>query len=106
MTNIKVREYWESYIFNISYYGIRHLNEVYDKCSDAKQSAWNHIEKEYKDSHGFKLSVITYSARYFIAGYMYKDGDKLMFKVHTLTDYDIMELNRNDKFYAVLNNVL
>lgn len=97
MTKSKVREYWERYVFNVGCHGIRQLNDVYGKASYAKQEAWNQIAKECADNNGFKLSVITYSATYFTAGYMYKDGDKLTFCVHTPTDSGTMELGPNEK---------
>ena len=36
MTKSKVREYWERYVFNVGCRGIRQLNDVYGKASDAK----------------------------------------------------------------------
>ena len=36
MTKSKVREYWERYVFNVGCHGIRQLNDVYGKASDAK----------------------------------------------------------------------
>ena len=106
MQNSKVREYWERYVFNVGCDGPRQLYAVYNKCSYAKQEAWNQIAKECADSKGFKLSVITYSAQYFTAGYMYKDGDKLMFRVHTPTESGTMELGPNEKCDAVQHKVL
>ncbi len=92
MIKSKVREYWERYVFNVGCHGVRRLGDVYNKYSDAKQEAWNQIVVEYALNHGFKLSVITYSQMYFTAGFMYKNGDKLMFRVHTPTDSGTMEL--------------
>lgn len=106
MTKHTVREYWERYVFNVGCNGPRQLHDVYNKCSDAKQEAWNQIAKECADRHGFKLSVITYSVQYFTAGYMYKDGDKLMFRVHTPTDSGTMELGQNEKYDAIQHKVL
>ena len=37
---------------------------------------------------------------------MYKDGDKLMFLVHTSTDSDTMELGPNEKADAIQHKVL
>lgn len=106
MTRSKVREYWERYVFNVSCHGPRQLHDVYNKWSDAKQEAWDQIAKECMDRNGFKLSIITYSAAHYTAGYMYKDGDKLMFRVHTSADSDTMEIGPNEKFDAIQHKVL
>ena len=106
MQKSKIREYWERYVFNVGCHGPRQLNDVYNKWSDVKQEAWNQIAKECADRNGFKLSVITYSVLYFTAGYMYKDGDKLMFGVHTPTDSGTMELGQNEKYDAIQHKVL
>ena len=106
MEKSRIREYWERYVFNVGCHDVRHLCDVYGKWSAAKQKAWNQIAKECTDRNGFKLSVITYSAQYFTAGYMYKDGDKLMFMVHTATDSGTMELGPNEKCDAVQHKVL
>ena len=106
MQKNKVREYWERYVFNVGCHGPRQLNNVYNKWSDTKQEAWDQIAKECTDRKGFKLSVITYSVQYFTAGYMYKDGDKLMFRVHTPMDYVTMELGPNEKCDAIQHKVL
>ena len=106
MQKSKVREYWERYVFNVGCHGPRHLNDAYGKWSDTKQEAWDQIAKECADRNGFKLSVITYSVQYFTAGYMYKDGDKLMFRVHTPMDYGTMELGPNEKCDAIQHQVL
>ena len=106
MLKNKVREYWERYVFNVGCHGIRHLHDVYGKWSDAKQEAWDQIAKECADRNGFKLSVILYSPQYYTVGYMYKDGDKLMFCVHTPTDSGTMELGQNEKWDAVQHKVL
>lgn len=106
MQKSKVREYWERYVFNVGCHGSRQLHDVYNKCSDVKQEAWDQIAKECADRKGFKLSVITYSAQYFTAGYMYKDGDKLMFRVHTPMNYGTMELGPNEKCDAIQHKVL
>ena len=106
MEKSRIREYWERYVFNIGCSGVRHLCDVYGKWSDAKQEAWNQIAKECTDRNGFKLSVITYNMQCFTAGYMYKDGDKLMFRVHTATDSGTMELGTNEKCDAIQHKVL
>lgn len=106
MTKHTVREYWERYVFSIGCRGTKQLYDVYNKCSDAKQEAWNQIAKECADRNGFRLSVITYNVQYFTAGYMYKDGDKLMFRVHTSTDSGTMELGQNEKYDAIQHKVL
>ena len=101
-----VREYWERYVFNVGCHGVRHLSDVYGKWSNAKQEAWDEIAKECADRNGFKLSVITRSVQCFTAGYMYKDGDKLMFRVHTPADSGTMELGPNEKCDAIQHKVL
>lgn len=101
-----VREYWERYVFSIGCRGTKQLYDVYNKCSDAKQEAWNQIAKECADRHGFKLSVITYNVQYFTAGYMYKDGDKLMFCFHAPISSGTMELGPNEKCDAIQHKVL
>ena len=106
MTKNKVREYWERYVFNVGCHGVRQLNNVYNKWSDVKQNAWDQIAKECADRNGFKLSVITYTMQRYTVGYMYKDGDKLMFRVHTSTDSGEMELGQNEKWDAVQHKVL
>lgn len=106
MQKSNVREYWERYVFNVGCNGSRQLNNVYNKWSDTKQEAWNQIAKECVDRNGFKLSIITYSVQYFTAGYMYKDGDKLMFRVHTPADCGTMELGKNEKYDAIQHKVL
>lgn len=106
MQKSNVREYWERYVFNVGCHGPRQLHDVYNKWSDAKQEAWNQIAKECADRNGFKLSIITYSVQYFTAGYMYKDGNKLMFRVHTSTDSGTMELGPNEKCDAIQHKVL
>lgn len=106
MEKRKVREYWERYVFNVGCHGVRHLCDIYGKWSDVKQKAWNQIAKECTDRNGFKLSVITYNILYFTAGYMYKDGDKFMFRVHTTTDSGTMELGTNEKCDAIQHKVL
>lgn len=106
MTGSKVREYWERYVFNVGCHGVRHLSNVYDKWSNTKQEAWDQIAAECSYKNGFKLSVITYSCKYYTVGFMYKDGDKLMFRVHTPTDSGTMELGHNEKFDAVQHGVL
>lgn len=106
MIKSKVREYWERYVFNVGCNGVRQLHDVYGKCSAAKQEAWNRIAKECADRNGFKLSVITYNAQYYTVGYMYKEGDKLMFCIHTSADSGIMELSQNEKWDAVQHKVL
>ena len=106
MQKSKVREYWERYVFNVGCHGPRQLNNVYNKWSDTKQEAWYQIAKECADRKGFKLSVITYSVQYFTAGYMYKDDNKLMFRVHTSTDSGTMELGPNEKCDAIQHKVL
>ena len=106
MQKSKVREYWERYVFNVGCHGPRQLYTVYNKCSYAKQGAWNQIAKECADRNGFKLSIITYSVHYFTAGYMYKDGDKLMFCVHTSTNCGTMEIGPNEKCDAIQHKVL
>ena len=106
MQKSKVREHWERYVFNVGCHGPRQLHDVYNKWSNTKQVAWNQIAKECTDRNGFKLSVITYSVQYFTAGYMYKDGDKLMFRVHTSTDSGTMEIGPNEKCDAMQHKVL
>ena len=106
MQKNKVREYWERYVFNVGCRGTKQLHDVYNKWSDTKQEAWGQITKECADRNGFKLSVITYNVQYFTAGYMYKDGDKLMFRVHTSTDSGTMELGPNEKCDAIQHKVL
>lgn len=106
MIKSKVREYWERYVFNVGCHGPRQLHDVYNKWSDAKQNAWDQIAKECADRNGFKLSVITYTMQYYTVGYMYKDGDKLMFCVHTPADSGTMELGQNEKWDAVEHKVL
>ena len=106
MQKSKVREYWERYVFNVGCHGPRHLNDAYGKWSDAKQEAWDQIAKECADRNGFKLSVITYSVQCYTTGYMYKDGNKLMFCVHTPTDQATMELGPNEKCDAIQHKVL
>ena len=106
MAKSKVREYWERYVFNVGCHGTRHLRDVYGKWSDVKQNAWDQIAKECADRNGFKLSVITYSVQYYTAGYMYKDGDKLMFRVHTSIDSGTMKLGPNEKCDAMQHRVL
>ena len=106
MQKSKIREYWECYVFNVGCRGLSQLRDVYNKWSDVKQEAWNQIAKECADRNGFKLSVITYNVQYFTAGYMYKDGDKLMFRVHTSTDSGTMELGPNEKVDAIQHRAL
>lgn len=106
MIKSKVREYWERYVFNVGCHGPRHLQDVYGKWSDTKQEAWDQIAKECADRHGFRLSVITHSVQHFTVGYMYKDDNKLMFRVHTSTDCGTMELGPNEKFDAIQYKVL
>ena len=106
MTKSKVREYWKRYVFNVGCHGVRQLNDVYGKASDAKQEAWNQIAKECVDRNGFKLSVITYSVQHFTVGYMYIHGDKLTFCVHTPTDSGTMEIGPNEKCDARQHGVL
>ena len=106
MQKSKVREYWERYVFNVGCHGPRQLYAVYNKCSYTKQEAWDQIAKEYADRNGFKLSIITYCVCWFTVGYMYKDGDKLMFCVHTHTDSGTMELGPNEKCDAIQHKVL
>lgn len=106
MIKSKVREYWERYVFNVGCHGVRQLNNVYNKWSDAKQNAWDQIAKECADRNGFKLSVITYTMQRYTVGYMYKDGDKLMFCAHTSSDSGTMELGQNEKWDAVQHKVL
>ena len=106
MTKSKAREYWERYVFNVGCNGTRQLNDVYNKCSDAKQEAWNQIAKECTDRNGSKLSVITYSVMCFTAGYMYIDCGKLTFCVHTPTDSGTMEIGPNEKCDARQHGVL
>ena len=106
MIKSKVREYWERYVFNVGCHGVRQLNDVYGKASDAKQEAWNQITKECASKNGSKLSVITYSVMYFTAGYMYIDCGKLTFCVHTPTDSGTMELGPNEICDARQHGVL
>ena len=106
MTKSKVREYWERYVFNVGCNGPRQLHDVYNKCSDVKQNVWDQITKECADRNGFKLSVITYNIQYYTVGYMYKDGNKLMFCAHTSYGYGTMELGQNEKWDAVQHKVL
>ena len=106
MEKSKVRERWERYVFNVGCHGPRQLHDIYNKWSDAKQEAWDQIAKECADRNGFKLSVISYSPQHYTVGYMYKDGDKLMFRVHTATDSGTMELSTNEKCDAVQYKVL
>lgn len=106
MTKHIVREYWERYVFNVGCRGTKQLHNVYNKYSDAKQEAWDQIAKECADRNGFKLSIITYSAQFFTTGYMFKDGDKLMFQVHTPADSGTMELGPNEKADAIQHKVL
>ena len=106
MTKDKVRGYWEHYVFNVGCHGIRQLNDVYNRWSDAKQEAWNQIAKECTDRNGFKLSVITYSVLFFTVGYMYIHDDKLTFCVHTPTDSGTMEIGSNEKCDARQHGVL
>lgn len=106
MTKSRVREYWERYVFNVGCHGTRHLGSVYGKWSDTKQEAWDQIAAECSSNNGFKLSVITYNQKYFTVGYMYKEGDKLMFRVHIPTDSGAMELGQNEKVDAMQHGVL
>lgn len=106
MTRSKVREFWERYVFNVGCNGPRRLHDVYGKWSDAKQKAWDQIVAECVSKNGFKLSIITYGVQYYTAGYMYKDGDELMFMVHTPTDFGIMIIGQNEKCDAVQHKVL
>ena len=106
MIKSKVREYWERYVYNVGCYGPRCLQNVYGKWSDAKQYAWDGIKLECSSNNGFKLSVITYNVRCYTVGYMFKYGDKLMFRVHTPTDSGTMELGQNEKWDAVQHKVL
>lgn len=106
MTKSKVREYWELYVFKVGCYGIRHLNNVYNSWSDAKQEAWNQIAKECVDRNGFRFSIITYSVSRFTVGYMYIHDSKLMFCVHTPTDSGTMEIGPNERCDARQHGVL
>ena len=106
MTKSKVRDYWERYVFNVGCHGIRQLNDVYGKASDAKQEVWNQIAKECVDRNGSKLSVITYSVQHFTVGYMYIHDDKLTFCVYTPTDSGTMELGPNEICDARQHGVL
>ena len=106
MAKSKVREYWERYVFNVGCHGIRQLNDVYGKASDAKQEAWNQIAKECASKNGSKLSVITYNVMYFTAGYMCIDCGKLTFCVHTSTGSGTMEIGPNEKCDARQHGVL
>lgn len=106
MIKSKVREYWERYVFNVGCHGPRQLHDVYNKWSDNKQNVWDQIAKECANRNGFKLSVITYTVQRYTVGYMYKEGDKLMFCVHTSTDSGVMELGQNEKWDAVQHKVL
>lgn len=106
MIKSRVREYWERYVFNVGCHGVRRLSDVYNKYSDAKQEAWEQVAVECAHNNGFKFSIITCNQRYFTVGYMYKEGDKLMFRVHTPTDSGTMELGANEKFDAVQHKVL
>ena len=106
MIKSKVREYWERYVFNVGCHGPRQLHDVYNKWSDAKQNAWDRIAKKCADRNGFKLSIITYTMQHYTVGYMYKDGNKLMFCVYTSSDYGTMEIGQNEKWDAVQHKVL
>lgn len=106
MIKSRVREYWETYVFKVGCHGVRNLGHVYGKWSDAKQEAWDQIEKECASNNGFKMSVITYTCHRYTVGYMYKDGDKLMFRVHTATDSGTMILGPNEKCDAMQHGVL
>lgn len=106
MIRSKIREYWERYVFNVGCHGVRHLSDIYSKFSGAKKEAWEYIAAECTDRHGFKLSVITYNQKYFTAGYMFKQGDKLMFKVFIPSDAGVLEIGQNEKFDAVRHGVL
>lgn len=106
MIKSKVREYWEIYVFKVGCYGSRHLSDVYGKWSDAKQEAWDQIERECASNKGFRMSVITYTCHMYTVGYMYKDGDKLMFRIHTPTDSGTMILGPNEKCDAAQHGVL
>lgn len=106
MIKSKIREYWERYVFNVGCHGTRHLGDVYGKWSNTKQVIWNQIVDECVANHGFKMSVITCNCMYYTVGYMYKEGDKLMFRVHTPTDSGTMELGPNEKVDAMQHQVL
>lgn len=106
MTRSRTREYWERYVFNVGCHGVRHLGDVYSKWSDTKQEAWDQIAAECKSNNGFKLSIITYSRQYYTVGYMYKDGDNLLFRVHTSATSSTLLLGPNEKFDAVQHGVL
>ena len=102
----KIREYWERYVFNVGCDGVRHLSDVYQKFSGTKKEIWEQIATDCTDKHGFKLSIISFSQKYFTAGFMYKDGDKLIFKVYIPSGEGIMELGQNEKHDAVMHKVL
>lgn len=106
MTKSRIREYWERYVFNIGCHGVRHLGDVYEKWSDNKQMAWDSIARECADKNGFKLSVITHSIQHFMVGYMYKDGDNIIFHVHSTADRGTMVLGPNEIADAKQHKVL
>lgn len=106
MIKSRIREYWETYVFKVGCHGVRNLGSVYGKWSDAKQEAWDQIACECKSKSGFKMSVITYTSQRFTVGYMYKDGDKLMFRVHTPNHSGTMILGPNEKCDAAQHGML
>lgn len=106
MIKSRIRELWERYIFNAACHGVRHLSDIYGTWSNTKQIAWNQIAAECSSHNGFKLSVITYNGWQFTVGYMYKEGDKLIFRVHTPNDSGTMELGHNEKHDIVQHKVL
>ena len=92
MKTSRVKEYYQSYLSAINYYGYREVNDCYKNPSRAKAEAeraiifWMHIRG------GYGYSVISYNTNMFTCGYLFKRDGELWFVVHTPKFYGEMKV--------------
>lgn len=59
------------------------LHSVYKNPSENKQDAWLEVLKIYQNLDGHGLAVISHSAQYFTAAFMFEENHKKFFLVET-----------------------
>lgn len=95
MKTSRVKEYYQSYMRAVNYYGHRKVIDCYKNPSCAKMRAEREIGKECASKGGYGYSVISYNTSIFTCGYLFnRDGD-LWFAVHTPYYYGEMKVEED-----------
>ena len=92
MKTSRVKEYYQSYMRAVNYYGHRKVSDCYNNPSWAKIRAEREIVEEYINRDGYGYSVISYNTSIFTRGYLFKRNGELWFAVHTPNYYGEMKV--------------